>query len=80
MKLGKSAIPEDIRQIAEDMLGKHCPPSVVKLLINVMSGESITTKAVQNLRGAVMLKKFSDSTKNSEDTTAQQLSALGAPG
>lgn len=73
MKLGQSAIPEDLRQVAEDMLGKHCPPSVVKLLINVMSGESITTKAVQNLRGAVMLRKFSDSTKGSEDTTAQQL-------
>jgi len=73
MKLGQSAIPEDLRQIAEEMLGKHCPSSVVKLLINVVSGESITSKAVHNLRGAVMLRKFSDSTKNSEDTTAQQL-------
>jgi hypothetical protein len=70
MKLGQSAIPEDLRRIAEEMLGKHCPSSVVKLLINVVSGESLTSKKT---RGAVMLRKFSDGTKNSEDTTAQQL-------
>ena len=58
MKNGKSVIPEETREIAEGLLGKHCSPAVVQLLLNVMHGDKITSDSIAKMRSAVHISKF----------------------
>lgn len=58
MKLGKSAVPPETIEIAEQLLGKNCPPAVVQLLLTVMSGQRISQDSLSKMRSAVHISKF----------------------
>lgn len=57
MKLGADSIPDHIRKIADEMLGKNCPTSVVQLLLSVLNGTTVTRDAMNRMRRAVLISK-----------------------
>lgn len=76
MKLGASDIPEETRKTAESLLGKNCPPSVVQLLLSVLSGDRITQDAIAQMRRAVLISKHDQ--KTGESTADSLLNLLEA--
>lgn len=51
MKHGKSVIPEETKEIAEKLLGKHCPTAVIQLLLTVMNGDKISRDSLAKTYG-----------------------------
>lgn len=70
MQLGQSSIPDDIKKIAEDLLGKNAPPKVVQLLLDVMGSDRISANAMSKMRSAVVV---SSQNKGSTGSTADTL-------
>lgn len=70
MRLGASDIPDNVRAVAEQMLGKNCPNPVVQLLLSVMSGDRITQDSMSKMRRAVLVSKHDS---NSDESTADTL-------
>jgi len=71
MRHGKKDIPPDVREIAEQMLGKGCPNSIINLLVSVCAGKKITPDAIKQMRRAVLISKFGNN--NSDESTAETL-------
>ena len=74
MTHGKSVIPPETMKIAEDLLGKHCSPKVVQLLLTIMSGERISRDSMAKMRSAVHMSKFRE--KKNESTADTLLNIL----
>lgn len=71
MKLGADSIPDHIRQLADELLGKNCPTSIVNLLISVCTGKTVTADAISRMRRAVLISKHGNS--SNEESTADTL-------
>jgi len=70
MKLGQADIDKDVKKVAEQLLGKNAPPKVVQLLLNVMSGDTISDNAMKKMRSAVVVSSLS---KEPGDSVADTL-------
>lgn len=53
--------------MAEDLLKNHCPPSVVKMLLDVVAGRDVSTASLSRLRENVLLNEHRE---NEGETTA----------
>ena len=71
MRHGVSTIPQEVREVAEQLLGKGCPNSIVNLLLSVMSEDRITPDAMSKMRRAILITKHGNTDKN--ESTAETL-------
>lgn len=69
MKLGADSIPDHIRKVADEMLGKNCPTSIVQLLLSVLNGTTVTPDAMSRMRRAVLISKHGNAKNESTADT-----------